>query len=33
MFRRKLETETRLAMAIYAGQFIAFALGALHFGL
>ena len=32
MFRRKLDAETRLAMAIYAGQLIAFAIGAVHFG-
>jgi hypothetical protein len=33
MFRRKLDAETRLAMASYAGQLIAFAIGAVHFGL
>jgi hypothetical protein len=33
MFRRKLDAETHLAMTIYVGQFLAFAVGALHFGL
>jgi hypothetical protein len=32
MFGRKLDAEARVAMAVYAGQVLVFALGALHFG-
>jgi hypothetical protein len=33
MFGRKLDAEARVALTVYAGQVVAFALGALHYGL